>query len=976
MSHIASSPEEALARAQAVLDRLVPLTRAGLPVQPELLDHLGAAWEERVHALAGADRAGEAVAAADDWLRHLGDGEDAPGALPLERWPQVARALVAKGRALAGTGDIEAALAVLAQVQQRFEHAEALPVRQWLARAGLAEVNLRARHGATFAKVDMVRHAHRLATRFAADEWPATRALVAQLRRRRARLLAELDDPEEALSGWEALWRDSGASPDDEVREAAADGRLEQMRLLASLGRWSEALAAQRSLAGRLADTAHPGSLETLALAHLDVVLWWYGEDPEPPEGSTAQEQMRLACEAMEARFPLARTPRPALVDRCLSQCAGLHAGLLREQARRMREADGDAAGADALDEQARALAERLWADYADHPDALTRRNALRAHRDEVERRAGAPADRLAAWQAVLQRVGDDPAAPLQSPLLAVWTDIAFLQHEMQRLPEALATLEAAQRRFDNDPQPAVQRTLRDLACTRAHWLGDAGRFDEALALLDAPADEAPAEEEPDRWLQLLRLDTRAHLWAIQAPPVPDAPAEGEDPPAEVSELTPAEDHCARAVAAMAERFGADRSPRIRQRLAYRLYNLAVHQRERLHFEAARASNQRRIDLFLDDEDPEIVFRTASAGLNLGYLLMMLMGREEEALPVYDRMLERFGARTEPRLREVMAKLSASRLTCLNRLQRRGAEVSYGDAVEDLPLERRDALWARIDAARAHHGTKQYRQAVDIYDGILREHVASAHPELRRLCLDAMVNKGFCLGRLGQGEQALAVYGEVVERYGHESNTSAEKDVALALANSAVELDRLGRHDEEVAVYDRIVERWRDTTVDDLRMRVARALHAKGLTLADSDAAAAEAAYRETLARYLHAPEVAVRLPAAKAAVDLGVLLRRTGRAAEAASTCQGTLAQLAHETHPDFAEQLEKLRVQVARGHREAGQRDAAIAAYQALLDLPPKTLSETLLVALRREYAALGAARSWREKVANALIRLFHTR
>lgn len=156
-----------------------------------------------------------------------------------------------------------------------------------------------------------------------------------------------------------------------------------------------------------------------------------------------------------------------------------------------------------------------------------------------------------------------------------MWADIAFLQHETRPVPEALVTVEAAQRRFGRDPQPAVQRTLRDLACIRAHWLGDAGRFDEALARLDAPADEAPAEEEPDRWLLLLRLETRAHLWAMQASPVPDAAAEGDaDPPAEVAELTPAEDHYARTVAAMAARFGTDRSPRIRQRLAYRLYNL------------------------------------------------------------------------------------------------------------------------------------------------------------------------------------------------------------------------------------------------------------------------------------------------------------------------------------------------------------------------------------------------------------------
>ena len=58
-------------------------------------------------------------------------------------------------------------------------------------------------------------------------------------------------------------------------------------------------------------------------------------------------------------------------------------------------------------------------------------------------------------------------------------------------------------------------------------------------------------------------------------------------------------------------------------------------------------------------------------------------------LVAYDALIARFANATSADMRDTLAKAAASRLTCLNRLQRQGVAVDYGAQYEDLSLAER-----------------------------------------------------------------------------------------------------------------------------------------------------------------------------------------------------------------------------------------------------------------------------------------------
>ena len=388
---------------------------------------------------------------------------------------------------------------------------------------------------------------------------------------------------------------------------------------------------------------------------------------------------------------------------------------------------------------------------------------------------------------------------------------------------------------------------------------------------------------------------------------------------------------------------------------------------------------QTALQKFAGDPGEALAQNVAGCYLNLAYVQMQLLRRNAEALKTYDALIAHFGSSTRPIARDTVARANASRLTCLNRLQSQGVEVNYGDQYEVMTAEQLKALRRLQDEGTKLQKAEQYREAIASYDQIIEPHLQSLHPELRALCLDALVNKGFCLGRLGQREAALAVNDEVIERYSGDMNLSFEKDVALALANKAVQLDKLGRPDEEIAVYDEIIRRWRGNSLSYLRMRVARAMWSKAFTLAERDVQAAEALYRQTIDRYLPATEPEVRLEAAKACVSLGSLLRKQGRYEEATAGLEMQLQTLDKDNAPGFAEQVNWLRLQLARNYGKTGQSEPQLAMYQRLLALPEGELNSQQLKAAQEEYQACKppeGLQALRQKAASAILGMFGKR
>jgi tetratricopeptide (TPR) repeat protein len=538
---------------------------------------------------------------------------------------------------------------------------------------------------------------------------------------------------------------------------------------------------------------------------------------------------------------------------------------------------------------------------------------------------------------------------------------------------QQLAGYRALRDRMDDASADLLRPLLMRTRLREAWALRALGHQDEALAVLavlDAPTPPIDMEDLALRRAVAQAMDLRADLWKDQSPEAHPQQS-GKDASGAVIDavVTDATLRYAEAVDALFRRFATDAVADIRAVAAQAQYDLAVHWREGLHFQRAVDAYALYLQAFAADTAPRIEASTASAYLNQGYVLMMLMGREADALPVYDALIARFANATSADMRDTLAKAAASRLTCLNRLQRQGVAVNYGDQYEDLSLAQRDAINATIERGRVLSVEGRHREAIDCYDEVLKAHVESLHPELRRQCLDAMVRKGYSLSRLAQREAALAVNDEIIARYGDDLSTTAEKDVALAMSNRAVQLDKLGRHEEELQTYDRIIERWHGSGVAYLKERVASARYCKALTIADTDLDGALALYQQVIDTCLSAPEVALRLQAAKSTVNRSVRLRNAGRYDEAVACAETLIRACGDETDKDIAAQVVKVRIGLARACAKTGQSARQIETLEALLALPANALDATLRAELAVEYRQAKPTATAIGKAAHAL-------
>ncbi|RYX90287.1 MAG: hypothetical protein EOO28_29855 [Comamonadaceae bacterium] len=1006
--------ERALADADAVIARLQPLVRIPTSAashdaeaaQHELREHLASAWFRKIDALRAAARNADGLVAAQALLAYFEpaatpvsavdpadlttnfsggaavDAEPWPPSSPLtadpQVWPWLARAACHQATFLNAMNRSDEALEILVAVQRRFAQTDALPVREWLAVAGLQDARLRAELGATFARVDMVRRCQDLVDKFGGDDWPATRAVAGKLRLLRASLLSQLDYVADALESYDSLHADWRASGDPRLQAIAADALLAKARLLAASGRSDDAMAANATLVSDFPVDVDGGVRRAVAQSQADTVQWLVAhvdededdEDDADEEGDAGEvsDDGRTAGDTPPADVHATR--RTSAQDRVIAACDALIAAhrsstdtpvlvnlnmALRQKARALRaratERD-DSTSADADLAEAQALTDGQWASYAGHSDAGVLEQAVRAQLDQLAS-LDAPQAELAGYIQVLARLGDTTEPALQQPLTRALQLKAWAEQALGQTGDALATLAGLHTRFTQSDDPGVQWAVLVGGLQHARLLLREERQGEALQVLSSLEHVDCGEHQGLRLLVAQAMDMTCDVWAAQAsPPRARQGAEEEDSedaedsghgdtPPQRAPLTPAESNHAAAVQALLARFASDADAGVRRVAADACYALAVAQRERLQLDAALASYGLYLQHFETDTAPAILERTASAWLNKAYILMELLDRPADALPVYDAILARFAAATSASMRDTLARASASRLTCLNQLQRAGVAVNYGDQYEDVPLEKRDAIQATISRGIHLADAGKHREAIACYDEVLQAHLESLHPELRRQCLDAMVRKVFSLGRLAQRQEALALSNELIARYGADLSTSTEKDVALAMSYKAVQLDRLDRHDEEMSVYREIIDRWRQSTVPALRVRVANARYALAMTLSDTDLEATLALYKQVMDTCLESPDVALRTEGAKSAVNRAFRLRGAGRHAEAVECAQALLAACGEATDPALATQLTKARIGLVKSYAALGQTADQIATLQTLTALPDSAIT-----------------------------------
>ena len=817
--------------------------------------------------------------------------------------------------------------------------------------ATLVTLRALADSGDVIDRAEGVRLAERAIAAHAEGTDPAVERTVACLRIERSRLLATLDHAADALAELDAVMSRFG---DDAL---GAQALLARARLHQRSGRHDAALSDVAALIARFGTAGDAEARRAAAAGHLARIEWAMDAAEWSPDDMDLGCWAAIAADAdafVETHAGDADAGMAVLVARGMYQ----RARAWRTSRFEDEEDDSDASVA------AQAATDALFARFGTSDDPAIRRWVAESETDQQGIVTSpdtvlALCDRALALSRAWGREPEDFFAASQLRRARALGRLRRQQETNDQLEELIATHgESSAREVQVTAAKAHEylvRVLRqsahddDALIAFARFAAWMRRYPEASTHSDV------------RSAFLYASCSRIELLSarVDVEPATDTGLGGVSvngtPPPPSQPLTPPEAVYADAVAELVSAYRNDPQVNLRGVAVDTLNALAYHQRLRGHFTEAEQSYRRLLADFGDDDSRTIREQTmASARMNLGFLLLTLMGRPADALAVYDDALRRIGQPTSPQMLSLVSRIQSSRSAALTLLYDRGVAVE-GDGVDTLGSEERERIRTTTARANALADAGDFAGAVAEYDSVIDAHPAPQGPDLRRRVVNAMVRKGYCLGRLGRWSDSLAHHRAILALFDADLDMTVEKDVALAHGNLATALDHLGRHEEESDVYGRILARWKDSPVPYLIERCARAAWLKGYTDAqlgrDEDA---ERAYRTGM-RYLGAQETAVRVEAAKSAVNLSLFLRKRARAAEAADTARRALDALAHASGQSVAEQRTWAQMALARAEAQRGQVEAARVAYDWLLNDRTSTITAEQRSTFTQEYIKL---------------------
>ncbi len=315
-------------------------------------------------------------------------------------------------------------------------------------------------------------------------------------------------------------------------------------------------------------------------------------------------------------------------------------------------------------------------------------------------------------------------------------------------------------------------------------------------------------------------------------------------------------------------------TPAMQVRVANALVNKGITLGSLNRSEEAIAVYDEVLQRFGDAAEPALRAQLATALCGKGFRLGTL-NRSEEAITVYDEVLQRFGDAAEPALRAQLANALVGKGFRLGTLNRSEEEITvYDEVLQRFGEATEPALRAHVAKALVNKGItlsslNRHEEEITVYDEVLQRFGDATEPVLRARVATALVNKGVALGKLNRHEEAIMVYGEVLQRFGEATEPALQEQIAKSLVNKGVSLSSLNRSEEEIAVYDQVLQRYGEATDEYLEKQVARASVYKGITLSSLNRnEEAIAMYEEVLQRYGNATEPGIQEYVRKALIN------------------------------------------------------------------------------------------------------------
>jgi tetratricopeptide (TPR) repeat protein len=284
------------------------------------------------------------------------------------------------------------------------------------------------------------------------------------------------------------------------------------------------------------------------------------------------------------------------------------------------------------------------------------------------------------------------------------------------------------------------------------------------------------------------------------------------------------------------------------------------------------------------------------------------LGRTDEAIAACDEALTRYGSTADPTLQEAVASA----------LIVKGVALGHSSS------------------------------AIQVYDEILDRFGTMPSEPMRDKLATALFNKGNALGAIpDRANDAVAAYNEVIARFGDATDVSTRGLVARSLYNKGRTLCEVGREDEGIGSYKDVVVQFGRSHDVLLQRIVVQSL--VNISHVCSDPQAALLACDDALSRLHGVSEPDLLEQVAKALVNKGSILLRTGREAEALTAFGDLLLQFSGIPHAQLQGLLATALLGTGRALHSLGRNQEAITAYDAML----RRLQDATEPALRAQVA-----------------------
>lgn len=342
----------------------------------------------------------------------------------------------------------------------------------------------------------------------------------------------------------------------------------------------------------------------------------------------------------------------------------------------------------------------------------------------------------------------------------------------------------------------------------------------------------------------------------------------------------------------------------------------------------------RYLELYLEGKYQEIIKHSKSVEyldnenqihVANAYLILAIEQNDlQQAIVLYDELIQRFGKNCEPEIQELVADALFNKGVSLLQLRQLEESILAYDelilffAEINIPVSRVEITMAltMLNKSISLELLRRSKDAIKLHEEIFQMFISKNTIPLQKIVAESLFRKGLILRRLGLLEDAIAAYNEIINYFGERDTLSLQVLVANAFFHKGIIQGQLERSEDEITMYNQVIERFSSSDSSALQEIVARTMLYKGMPLLRiGDFEQAITVYDELIKNFILNKEPKVQEQVAEAFLKKGIILTQLKRTKDAITAYDDLIllfgessVQAIQETVTNAKEELKKV--------------------------------------------------------------------